>query len=157
MQYRMKTHQLPQSEVHALLNRSLTGSLSTIDSDGAPYSVPIHFVFLDGAIYFHGLPAGQKLDNLKADLRVCFSVYEMRAFLLDPDGKPCDTNTAYVSAVVRGTAKLLDIQEEKRRVLSAIVAKYTPQLAGRELPSNMVKGTAVVQIIIEKMTGKYYQ
>ena len=56
MQYRMKTHQLPQSEVHALLNRSLTGSLSTIDSDGAPYSVPIHFVFLDGAIYFHGLP-----------------------------------------------------------------------------------------------------
>ena len=99
MQYRMKTHQLPQSEVHALLNRSLTGSLSTIDSDGAPYSVPIHFVFLDGAIYFHGLPAGQKLDNLKADPRVCFSVYEMRAFLLDPDGKPCDTNTAYVSSV----------------------------------------------------------
>ena len=114
-------------------------------------------MFLDGAIYFHGLPAGQKLDNLKADPRVCFSVYEMRAFLLDPDGKPCDTNTAYVSAVVRGTARLLDIQEEKRRVLSAIVAKYTPQLAGRELPSNMVKGTAVVQIIIEKMTGKYYQ
>ena len=88
MQYRMKTHQLPQSEVHALLNRSLTGSLSTIDSDGAPYSVPIHFVFLDGAIYFHGLPAGQKLDNLKADPRVCFSVYEMRAFCLTPMESP---------------------------------------------------------------------
>lgn len=157
MQYRMKTHQLPQSEVHALLDRSLTGTLSTIAPDGAPYSVPVHFVFLDSAIYFHGLPAGQKLDNLKTDPRVCFTVYEMRGLLLDPDEKPCDTNTAYVSAVVQGTAKLLDIRVEKQRVLSAIVAKYTPQLAGRELPSNMVKGTAVVQISIEKMTGKYYQ
>lgn len=156
MQYRMKTHQLTQSEVHALLDRSLTGTLSTIDPDGVPYSVPIHFVFLDGAIYFHGLPAGQKLDDLKTNPHVCFNVYEMREFLLNPDEKPCDTNTAYVSAVVQGTAKPLDIQEEKQRILSAIVAKYTPQLAGRELPSNMVKGTAVVQISIEKMTGKYY-
>lgn len=157
MQYRMKTHQLPQSEVHALLDKALTGTLSTINPDGAPYSVPVHFVFLDGVICFHGLPAGQKLDNLKTDPRVCFTVYEMRELLLDPDGKPCDTNTAYVSVVIQGKAKLLDMQEEKQRVLSAIVAKYTPQLAGRELPSNMVNGTAVVQIRIEKMTGKYYQ
>jgi nitroimidazol reductase NimA-like FMN-containing flavoprotein (pyridoxamine 5'-phosphate oxidase superfamily) len=114
-------------------------------------------VFLDGAIYFHCLPAGQKLDNLKTDPRVCFTVYEMRELLLDPDEKPCDTNTVYVSAVIQGMAKLLDMQEEKQRVLSAIAAKYTPQLAGRELPSNMVKGTAVVKISIEKMTGKYYQ
>lgn len=156
-QYRMKTHQLPESEVHALLDRSLTGPISTIDPDGTPYSVPVHFVFLDGAIYFHCLPAGQKLDNLKTDSRVCFTVYEMRELLLDPDEKPCDTNTVYVSAVIQGMAKLLDMQEEKQRVLSAIAAKYTPQLAGRELPSNMVKGTAVVKISIEKMTGKYYQ
>ncbi|MBO5093852.1 MAG: pyridoxamine 5'-phosphate oxidase family protein [Lachnospiraceae bacterium] len=157
MQYRMKTHQLPQSEVHALLGRGLTGTLSTVDPDGAPYSVPVHFVFLDGAIYFHGLPAGQKLANLKTDPRVCFTVYEMRGLLLDPNEKPCDTNTVYVSVVIQGTAKLLDRQEERQRVLSALVTKYTPQLAGRELPSNMVKGTAVVQIAIEKMTGKYYQ
>jgi len=152
----MKTHQLPQSEVHALLDRSLMGTLSTIDPDGAPYSFPVHFVFLDGAIYFHGLPAGRKLDNLKTDPRVCFTVYEMREILPAPDEKPCDTNTSYVCAVLQGTAKLLDTQEEKQRVLSAIVAKYTPQLVGQELSLNMVKGTAVVQISIKKMTGKYY-
>ena len=101
MQYRMKTHQLSQDEIHALLIKSLTGTISTIGPDGVPYSVPVHFVFLDGTICFHGLPAGQKLDNLKA--------------------------------------------------------KYTPQLVGRELPSNMVKGTAVVRISIDTMTGKYYQ
>lgn len=157
MQYRMKTHLLPQSKVHALLGRSLTGTLSTVDPGGAPYSVPVHFVFLDGAIYFHGLPAGQKLANLKADPRVCFTVHKMRGLLVAHDEKPCDTNTAYVSVVAQGTAKLLDKQEEKQRALSAIVRKYAPQLAGRELPSGMVKGTAVVQIAIEKMTGKYYQ
>ena len=157
MQYRMKTHQLSQDEIHALLIKSPTGTISTIGPDGVPYSVPVHFVFLDGTICFHGLPAGQKLDNLKANPHVCFTVYEMLGLLFDPNEKPCETNTAYISAVIQGRAKLLEKQEEKQRVLEAIVAKYTPQLVGRELPSNMVKGTAVVRISIHTMTGKYYQ
>lgn len=157
MQYRMRTHQLPQDEMNALLEKSLTGTLSTVDSDGAPYSVPIHFVFLDGAIYFHGLPVGQKLGNLKTDPRVCFTVYEMTGLLLDPEEKPCDTNTAYTSVVIRGTAKPVEEIEEKLRILSAIVQKYTPHLTGKEIPANMLKGTAVVKISIADITGKYYQ
>lgn len=157
MQYRMKTHQLPQSDVYSLLQKSLTGTFSTVNQDGTPYSVPIHFVFLDGAIYFHGLPAGQKIINLKANPHVCFTVYEMRGLLLDSNRKPCDTNTEYVSAIIQGTAKILSAQEKKRKVLSAIVAKYTPQLSKVEIPQNMINGTAVVQIDIEKMTGKYYR
>ena len=44
MQYRMKTHQLSQDEIHALLIKSLTGTISTIGPDGVPYSVS---VFMD--------------------------------------------------------------------------------------------------------------
>ena len=104
MQYRMKTHQLSQDEIHALLIKSLTGTISTIGPDGVPYSVPVHFVFLDGTICFHGLPAGQKLDNLKANPHVCFTVYEMLGLLFDSNEKPCETNTAYISAVIQGKA-----------------------------------------------------
>lgn len=74
MQYRMKTYQLSQDEINTLMEKGMTGTLATVDPTGAPYSVPIHFVFLDGAVYFHGLPAGQKLDNLKANPRVFYRI-----------------------------------------------------------------------------------
>ena len=156
MQYRMKTHQLSQNEIDTLMEKGMTGTLATVDPTGAPYCVPVHFVFLNGAVYFHGLPAGQKLDNLKANSCVCFTVYEMKGLLFDPNEKPCDTNTSYVSAVIRGSALMLEETAEKRKVLSAVVKKYTPRLSEKELPENMVKNTAVVKITIEKITGKYF-
>ena len=157
MQYRMKTHQLSPGKMNELLTKSLTGTLSTACADGLPYGVPVHFVYWNDAIYFHGLPAGQKLNNLKENPHVCFTVYEMDGFLLDPQGKPCDTNTAYTSVVVQGMAQVISDSAEKKSVLDAIIRKYTPQLSGKEIPANMLNGTAVVKISIAEMTGKYYQ
>lgn len=157
MQYRMKTHQLSPNKVNGLLTRSITGTLSTVNSDGSPYGVPVHFVYLNDAIYFHGLPAGQKLNNLKENPCVCFTVYEMDGLLLDLQGKPCDTNTAYTSVVVQGMAQIISDLAEKKSVLDAIIHKYTPQLSGKEIPANMLNGTAVVKISITEITGKYYQ
>ncbi len=156
MQHRMKTHPLTDEQINRLLSRTLTGSLATLGSDGAPYVTPIHFVSLDGAIYFHGLPKGKKLDNIKADPRVSMTVYEMDSLLLDPEGKPCDTNTKYQSIIISGSAELLDNIEIKKSILTAIVKKYTPQLVTKALPENMIKGTAVIKITIDDITGKYY-
>lgn len=156
MQHRMKTHPLTEHQTSRLLQRAQTGSLVTLNPDGTPYSTPIHFVYYSGAIFVHGLPKGKKLDNIAHDSRVGFSVYEMDKLLLDPDGKPCDTNTKYESVIISGTAKLVDDIEEKRNVLKKIVEKYTPHLVNNEIPNNMVKGTAVIRIEVTEMTGKYY-
>lgn len=156
MQHRMKTHILTKDEITQLLVRTATGSLSTLNDDGAPYVTPVHYLYHNGAIYIHGLPIGQKVDNIKADPRVSMNIYEMERFLLDPDGKPCDTNTKYQSVILSGKAILVEDIEHKREVLVEIVKKYTPHLAGNALPENMVKGTAVIQIKILDITGKYY-
>lgn len=156
MQHRMKTHQLMNEEVKNLLGECLTGTLATVNSDGTPYTVPVHYLFCDGAIYVHGLPAGQKIDNVKANPSVCFNVYKMYGLLLDPDEKPCDTNTSYASVIIQGTAQLIEDKKEKKAALSAMIQKYTPHLMGKEIPVNMLKGTAVIKISIYEMTGKYY-
>lgn len=156
MQHRMKTHPLTEQQIKQLLQRGQTGSLATINPDGTPYSTPIHFIYLDEAIFFHGLPKGKKLDNIAHNSKVGFSVYEMEKLLLDPNGKPCDTNTKYESVIISGTAKVLDDIEEKSIVLKKIVEKYTPHLVKNEIPSNMVRGTAVIQIHVIEMTGKYF-
>jgi len=152
----MKTHQLSEEQIHQLLECSQIGSLVTLNFDGTPYVTPMHFVYYQNAIFVHGLPKGKKIDNISNDARIGFCVYEMEKLLLDSDGNPCDTNTKYESVIVSGIAKLVDNIEEKNSVLKEIVKKYTPHLAGKELPINMVKGTAVIQIDITEMTGKYY-
>lgn len=156
MQHRMKTHQLSEEQIHQLLERSQIGSLVTLNSDGTPYVTPMHFVYYQNAIFTHGLPNGKKLDNIADDPRVGFCVYEMDKLLLDEEGKPCDTNTKYESVIISGTARLADDINEKENILKKIVEKYTPHLASKELPINMVKGTVVIQIDITEITGKYY-
>lgn len=156
MQHRMKTHQLSEEQIRQLLGRSQTGSLATLNSDGTPYIIPIHFVYYQNAIFAHGLPKGKKIDNISNDARVGFCIYEIDKLLLDSNGNPCDTNTQYESVTISGTAKLVDNIEEKSSVLKEIVKKYTPHLANRELKDNMVKGTAVIRIDLSEITGKYY-
>ncbi len=156
MQQRMKTHQLTDKETDSLLLNCMTGILATVNSDGTPYAVPVHYVFPDNAIYIHGLPVGQKISNLKANPNICFNIYEMRGLLMDKDGKPCDTNTAYASVVIQGKAQVVEDLNEKKAALSAVILKHTPHLAEKEIPFNMLKGTAVIKLSICQMTGKYY-
>ena len=54
MQHRMKTHPLDAKQIDSLLLKEQTGCIATVNSDGTPYVTPIHFVFVDGKMYFHG-------------------------------------------------------------------------------------------------------
>lgn len=156
MQHRMKTHPLTEQQILHLLERAQTACLSTLNPDGTPYSTPVHFIYYQDAIFIHGLPKGKKLENISRDCRVGVTVYEMDKLLLDPSGRPCETNTKYESVIISGSATLVNTLELKSTVLRKIVEKYTPHLVGAEIPSNMTNGTAVIQIEITSITGKYY-
>lgn len=156
MQYRMKTHPLTLEQIDILLHEVQTGCLATINADGTPYATPVHFLYYDNAVYVHGLPKGQKIDNIQTNSEVGVSVYKMEGLLLDADGKPCDTNTAYQSVIIQGSASILADMELKKNVLKGFVEKYTPHLANADLPENMLKGTIVIEIGINSITGKYY-
>lgn len=153
----MKAYQLNQDEIKALLNRTMTGVLSTINQDGTPYSIPVHFAVLNERIYIYGMPNGKKIDNIKNNPNVCFIVYEMNKLVFSDEKNPCTTNTEYISVVMQGTAMILDNYDEKKEALNAIVAKYTPQLVNEKLPSNTVNHTTVLQIAIEMLSGKHHK
>lgn len=157
MQHRMRTHQLAKEQILEILRKEQVGTLATINKDGSPYAIPVHFAYHDGKIYMHGLPAGQKVENLKRCSKVSFTVYHMDALLLDENEKPCDTNTAYRSVIVSGDASFLTETEAKKFALGHIIEKYTPQLSDKPLPENMVNGTAVMMVDITAVTGKYWE
>ena len=155
MQNRMKTHVLTEEKIAALLNRAQVGTLATLNADGAPYNTPVHFVYAEGKIYIHGLPKGQKLDNIARSPQAGFYVFELQGFLLDPDGKPCGTNTKYESVIATARAALLQGAEKKKAILAKIIEKYTPHLKDAPVPEAMLAATAIIELEILELTGKY--
>ncbi len=156
MQNRMKTHPLAKEQITALLNKADTGALATLNADGSPYLTPVHFAYHEGNIYIHGLNAGQKIENILRNPNVSFTAWEMEGYTLHPEGKPCGTNTSYQSVVIAGEAKLIDDLATKRAFLKVIIAKYTPDLVNNEMADSTIEKTAVIELIVKEITGKYY-
>ena len=155
MQNRMKKNQLNKEQITEILIKSPVGNIATINENGYPYVVPVHFIYYEGKVYFHGLPIGQKISNIKVNEKVCFETYYLKGYILDE--KPCDVNTEYESVIIMGTAAIVMDYNLKDIVLNKIVEKYTPHLNETKLPSNMIKGTGVIEVIIKEITGKYYK
>ena len=60
MQHKMRENPLAPEGVNRLLESAMVGRVSTNGSDGYPYTVAVHVVYREGAVYFHGLPKGEK-------------------------------------------------------------------------------------------------
>ncbi|MBQ8604037.1 MAG: pyridoxamine 5'-phosphate oxidase family protein [Oscillospiraceae bacterium] len=157
MQNRMMKFTLDSMAVDRLLTESAVGRISTIGADGYPYTVSVHYVYDGRAVYFHGLPKGEKLDNIRANSKVCFEVSGMKSILSPADeSNICTADTEYESVVIRGNAYILENFEEKKAVLQKIVEKYLPG-AVNPMPEKRIQGTAVVKVVIENKTGKYHK
>ncbi len=145
------------TDIKDFLETAASGVLATLDFEGAPYSVPVHFVYVNEKIYIHSNKTGEKISNICHDPRVCFTAYRMDELLFNADIKsPCRVNTKYQSVVVKGRASLVENITIKREILKAIVEKYTPELADLPMPEAAVRQTAVIEITQVCCTEKYY-
>ena len=49
-----------KTEIYRILSSTNIGRMATIGRDGFPYITPVNYVSLDGNIYFHCAPKGEK-------------------------------------------------------------------------------------------------
>ena len=70
--------QLPDAEALEILANAKRGVLSMTGDDGWPYGIWLnpHYRKEDGCIYFHGAKEGHKIDALRRDSRVSFTVID---------------------------------------------------------------------------------
>jgi nitroimidazol reductase NimA-like FMN-containing flavoprotein (pyridoxamine 5'-phosphate oxidase superfamily) len=139
-------------EMESLLREALVGCLATVGPDGSPYITPLHFVFYEGKIYFHSALKGRKMDNIRANPRVCFEVHELIKIVQGQ--RACDLSTRYRSVLAFGRARSLPDGDEKIAVLTALAEKYAGGQAVEPPTPKKAKGTEVIEITIEGMTGK---
>jgi nitroimidazol reductase NimA-like FMN-containing flavoprotein (pyridoxamine 5'-phosphate oxidase superfamily) len=116
-------------EIERVLGSTNIGRLATTGSDGYPYVTPVNFVYYRGNIYFHSAPAGEKLDNIARDSRVCFEVDVPLAHLdmsLEQERRGCKLHQFHHCVIIRGEASVVPDGPLKTAALNALVAKHEP-------------------------------
>ena len=137
-----------------LLARTAVGRLGTNGADGYPRVKPLNFVYADGAIYFHSAKAGEKIDDIGRDNRVCFEVDLPIAFAKGLPENPCKAEFLYRSVILYGRAVIVQDEREQRKALSVLMTKYQPEGGHGDFLPEKLALTAVVRIDIERLTGK---
>ncbi|AEG59756.1 pyridoxamine 5'-phosphate oxidase family protein [Desulforamulus ruminis] len=142
--------QLTEEENIGILQKGEYGILSTISTNGYPYSVPLNYVYHNGSIYFHSAPEGHKLENIAINDRISFCV------ATDVELLPQKFDSKYKSVILFGRASLVVDAKEHEAALVALVKKYSPQYleAGREYIARAQGQARIVKITIEHLTGK---
>ena len=147
---RLKDQQLDAAEANEIMNRCTNGVLSINGDNGYPYGVPVSYAYADGRIYFHCAREGYKVDLLKKDPHVSFTV------VAQDDIIPEDFNTLYISAIAFGRARLIDDPEEMRKIHGYIIDKYSKgheESGGRYLDSS-ISEIYMVEITVDHITAK---
>ena len=147
---RRKDRALDKAATLAVLKNSEYGVLSTVDQDHQPYGTPVSYVLVDNSIFIHCATEGHKLENIAYNNKVSFCVVGKTELL------PDKFSTKYESAIVFGTALIVDDENQKRAALRAILAKYSPDHleAGEKYINKLFDQVKVIQVSIDHLTGK---
>jgi len=146
---RRKDREISLQEAVEILAAAEYGVLSTVDTEGQPYGVPVNYVHKDNAIYFHCALTGQKLANITANSKVSFCVTGSTKVLPESFG------TLYESTVVFGTAAEVH-GAERHLALVWLLEKYCPDFmeGGLQYIDSKNKITKVIKIAISHLSGK---
>ncbi|MEW9097103.1 MAG: pyridoxamine 5'-phosphate oxidase family protein [Clostridiaceae bacterium] len=146
---RRKDRSLEEKDAIEVLKNGEYGVLSMVGENDYGYGVPLSYVYIENAIYFHCAREGQKLDSIEKNNKVSFSVVGRTKLL------PEKFSTEYESIIIFGKATEVN-DEEKERALIAIIGKYSPEYieSGMEYIKRAANRTRVIKVSIENICGK---
>jgi len=140
-----------RDELLRILDEAMVIRLGMLDGT-RPYVVPLNFAREGDDLWFHAARSGHKLDCLRAAPAVCVEADRLLALKSGPSA--CDDWTSHYESVIGfGTAEIVEDAATKVHGLRAIMRKYS----GRDdwdFTDASVRGTAVVRIRLESLTGK---
>ncbi len=148
----MPTKWLTEEKSLRLLKGAVYGRLATCGDDHQPYITPVNFVLIEKRIYFHCGLAGRKIDNLKSNPRICFEVSRHGKLYAAPHAQ--NFSMRYWSVLVFGTAEQVNDPEKKLFVMNRLMEKYAANYAYVPLSLDDMKTCNLIEISIEKITGK---
>ena len=146
-----KKQALTREECISILKHTKRGVLSVLGDNGYPYGLPINHWYndQDGRIWFHSGKAGHKIDALRNNTKVSYTVLD------DGEKKDGEWWLTFRSVIVFGRAEFLEDQEKALSVSRSLSLEFTDDMEyiEKELRTS---GPAVLcfSLIPEHVTGK---
>ena len=141
-------------EIRGIIERAKILHLGLFD-EGYPYVVPLHYgyEFGDGrlTLYMHSAKEGHKLDLIRKDPRVCAEI-DCDEELVSGGDLACRYGSVFASVIGRGTAEIVEDEEEKIKGLELLMKHQT----GRDFAFNgtMAAGVEVIRVSISEYSAK---
>ena len=143
---------LSERETVEILEKGTSGVLAVSGDDRYPYAVPISYVYADGKIYFHSAAAGHKIDAMRRNEKVSFSVIGQDQIV------PDEFTTYFRSAIAFGKVRIIEDVQEKKDAIRKLAVKYSPmpelKKALEEEIESQFKPLTMIEMTIDHLSGK---
>ena len=147
---RRKDREKDAEFAYGVFDRAPYAVLAVINEDKTPYCIPVSPARIGTILYFHCAEQGQKLNCIAKDNHVCLSAVSR---MKPVEGK---FTIEFESAVISGTASIVQDPKEKTEALRKICEKYTPANMDH-FDAACIRAehkTLIVRIDAETITGK---
>lgn len=137
-------------EMEHVLREETMGFLG-LASGGRPYVVPMTYGYSRGVILLHCALKGRKLDLIRLNPEVCFTVARQYGRpVRHPQGATCPAS--HDSVLCFGRARILEDVEERRTALTRFNRLLAP--GARPLKTDEVRGCYAIEITLHTMSGR---
>jgi PPOX class probable F420-dependent enzyme len=120
---------MSDDEVAALMGEVKSLNVATLGKDGAPHLTTLWHLFHEGKVMFETYGTSQKVVNLRRDPRIAVL---------------CEAGLTYGElrgVSINGRAEIVDQEPRLSELMSLILRKNTPALAGQALADHVEKMT----------------
>jgi nitroimidazol reductase NimA-like FMN-containing flavoprotein (pyridoxamine 5'-phosphate oxidase superfamily) len=138
------------SEIVSIIRQAHRCHLALCDGD-TPYVVPVNYGYDRRSLYVHSAPHGKKIDLLRKNNTVGFSI-ETDIELLRSE-IPCEISQKYRSIIGTGKAILIEEEPDKIKALDIIMRQHGYTGPFEYTPVQLAK-VVIIKIEIETLTGK---
>ena len=133
-----------REEMEQLLQAMTLGCLG-VTGESSPYVVPLNYAYVNGRILFHCALEGQKLDAIRRNPAVCFTVARQSGSVQDHGaGELCHADSD--SVICYGIAREIEDQAERQVLLDEFNHVFRPD--AEEISLERTMSCAAVEITV---------
>jgi len=143
-----------RADIERILDEALIAHLGIVGPEGQPFVIPTLHARKGEVVYCHGSTASRTLRALAGGAPACLTVSLIDGLVLARSAMHHSAN--YRSAMILGTARLLEDPRQKMSAFEAIVEHIVPGRWSEVRPptAKEMKATAVLEMRIEEASAK---
>ncbi len=145
---------LNDKQLEEIIKKCDVCNVAMVDNVNKPYVIPLNFGYENNIVYFHGAPAGKKIETLKNNNSVCLSFSTDHELRFQSEGVACSYSMKYRSVIAYGKVEFIEAPGDKIAALNVIMKNYTDRSFKYNDPS--IREVNVFKVIIEKIEGRVY-